>query len=226
MELFDMKTCVQCGKEFKPLRSEKTCSIVCGEKYEQYISDIYDANNKKFGEIVNDIPNPNYSVDFNMHRLKPQFMSYAKDYGSFEYNPDFQRGHVWSIDKQIAFIEAIVENTIAKSLLTITLNCPEFDDFYKGEGDLTGFCIIDGLQRVTAIQDFVEGKFKIYNNQFGYDDFDLSKYSFKRVCIRVQVFTFKWKKDLLKYYIAINSGGVVHSDEEIERVKGMLAQLP
>lgn len=222
-----MYICIECGSEFKPIRSsQRFCGYPskCDEVYDKRISELHDSNNKKFSLIVDDIPNSNYAVDFQMHRLQPQFENYAKDYGSFEYNPDFQRGHVWSLQKQIDFIEAIAKNTLAKSLLTITLNCPEFDDRYKGGGDISGFCIVDGLQRVTAIQDFVDGKFKVFNNQFGYDDFDCSSYSFKRVNIRVQVFSFKTKKDLLKYYIAINSGGVVHSDEEIDRVKKMLIE--
>lgn len=220
-----MSICIECGAEFKPTRSsQRFCHYpsICDEVYEKRISLLHDSNNKKFTPIVDPVPYSNYTVDFQMHRLKPQFEQYAEDYGSFEYNPDFQRGHVWSLEKQIAFIEAIPKNTLSKSLLTITLNCPQFDDSYKGGGDISGFCIVDGLQRVTAIQDFVDGKFKVFDNQFGYDDFDYSTFSFKRAHISLQIFNLNTKKDLLKYYIAINSGGVVHSNDEIDRIKKML----
>lgn len=222
-----MSICIECGSEFKQIRSsQRFCSYPsnCDDIYEAKITVLHSANNKKFAPIVDALPHSNYAVDFQMHRLKAQFENYASDYGSFEYNPDFQRGHVWSLNKQIDFIEAIVRNVIPKSLMTITLNCPEFDDSYKGDGDISGFCIIDGLQRVTAIQDFVDGKFKIFDDRFGYNDFDLSVYSFKRHTVRLQVYTFKNKADLLKYYIAINSGGVVHSNDEINRVKEMLKE--
>lgn len=222
-----MSICIECGSEFKQSRSsQRFCNypMKCDVIYEKKISELHDSNNLKFGAIVDAIPISNYAVDFQMHRLKPQFKLYAEDYGSFEYNADFQRGNVWSLNQQISFIEAIVRNVVPKSLMTITLNCPEFDDSYKGNGDISGFCIIDGLQRVTAIQDFVDGKFKIFNDQFGYNDFDMSSFSFKRHAVRVQIFHFHKKADLLKYYIAINSGGVVHSDDEINRVKEMLKE--
>lgn len=218
------RKCKECGKEYSAYRSsERFCSSNCNDVYDKRISALHDTNNARFASIVDPLPFSNYAVDFQMHRLKPQFETYANDYGSFEYCPDFQRGHVWTRDKQIAFIEAIARNTLSTSLLTITLNCPTFDDG-RVETDLSGFCIVDGLQRVTAIQDFIDGKFKVFDDQFGYDDFDMSRFSFKRVHIRVQVFSFAWKKDLLKYYISINSGGVVHSDDEIERVKKLLEE--
>lgn len=218
------RKCRECGVVFESDRnSAQFCSITCDDVYDRKLSELYESNNAKFTALVDPVPFSNYAVDFQMHRLKPQFVRYAEDYGSFEYCPDFQRGHVWTRDKQIAFIEAIAKNSIPKSLLTITLNCPDFEDD-REKGDLSGFCIIDGLQRVTAVQEFVEGKFKVFGGTVGYDDFDYSSFSYKRICIRVQVFTFKWKKDLLKYYIAINSGGVVHADTEIERVKKLLEE--
>lgn len=216
------RKCKECGVVFESYRnSAQFCSITCDDVYNRKLNELYESNNAKFTALVDPVPFSNYAVDFQMHRLKPQFVRYAEDYGSFEYCPDFQRGHVWTRDKQIAFIEAIAKNSIPKSLLTITLNCPDFEDD-RVKGDLSGFCIIDGLQRVTAVQEFVEGKFKVFGGTIGYDDFDYSSFSYKRIAIRVQVFTFKWKKDLLKYYIAINSGGVVHADEEIDRVKKLL----
>lgn len=218
------RKCKECGVVFESYRnSAQFCSTTCDDVYDRKLSKLYESNNAKFTALVDPVPFSNYAVDFQMHRLKPQFVSYAEDYGSFEYCPDFQRGHVWTRDKQIAFIEAIAKNSISKSLLTITLNCPDFEDS-REKGDLSGFCIIDGLQRVTAIQEFVEGKFKVFGDTIGYDDFDYSSFSYKRINIRVQVFTFKWKKDLLKYYIAINSGGVIHADTEIERVKKLLEE--
>lgn len=218
------RKCRECGVVFESDRnSAQFCSITCDDVYDRKLSKLYESNNAKFTALVDPVPFSNYAVDFQMHRLKPQFATYAEDYGSFEYCPDFQRGHVWTRDKQIAFIEAIAKNSISKSLLTITLNCPDFEDD-REKGDLSGFCIIDGLQRVTAIQEFVEGKFKVFGDTVGYGDFDYSSFSYKRISIRVQVFTFKWKKDLLKYYIAINSGGVVHADTEIERVKKLLEE--
>lgn len=222
----ELVKCKSCGVEYKPYRQngECLCSEVCRSNYNKMIDDRNALATAKYAPIIDPVPRTNYAVDFQMHRLKKQFEDYANDYGSFDYNPDFQRGHVWNREKQIAFLEAICRNTIPASLLTITLNSPEFEH-PNHKGDLRGFCIIDGLQRVTAVEEFVDGKFKIFDNQVGYDDLDHTPYSFKRVNFRVQVYSFIWRKDLLKYYIDINSGGVVHSDDEINRVKKLLVEL-
>lgn len=216
--------CKECGAEHDRYRNS-FCSANCDEVYNKRLSDLYESNNKMFEEIIRPIATTNYSADYNIHRIKDVFQNFAKEYGSFEYNPDFQRGRVWSRDKKIAFIEAIAKGVIPKSLLTITLNCPDYNDFWDGVGDLSGFCIIDGLQRVTALEEFYEGKFKIFGDRFSYHDFDSSKFSFGRVYITMRIFSFCWKRDLLEYYIAINSGGVVHSEEEINRVQKMLEEL-
>ena len=41
----------------------------------------------------------------------------------------------------------------------------------------------------------------------------------------IEMFDFDDKRDLLQFYIDLNSGGVVHSKEEIERVKSILEYL-
>ena len=86
---------------------------------------------------------------------------------------------------------------------------------------LYGFVIVDGLQRVTAIQAFLKGEFKVFG-KFTYEDLDNSRFSLRRKTIKVQVFAWRMKKDILKYYLLFNNGGTVHSKEEIQRVRAML----
>ncbi len=52
-----------------------------------------------------------------------------------------------------------------------------------------------------------------------------SKYAVNRPSYRLQfaIHNFANRADLLRYYLAINSGGTPHSTSEIERVKGLLA---
>lgn len=40
--------------------------------------------------------------------------------------------------------------------------------------------------------------------------------------LRFQVMTFRTRRELLRYYLDINAGGVVHSDAEISRVNALL----
>jgi len=39
------------------------------------------------------------------------------------------------------------------------------------------------------------------------------------------MYSYEKKKDLLEHYLAINEGKTVHTDEELNRVKGMINEL-
>ena len=40
--------------------------------------------------------------------------------------------------------------------------------------------------------------------------------------IVIRMYDFKYKKDLLRFYLDINSGGTAHTDNELNRVHGLL----
>lgn len=103
----------------------------------------------------------------------------------FEYNPDFQRGYVWTVYQQISFIEGMLRGTVGNSQMIITLNCPFHANELDPNQDISGYCIIDGLQRVTAILDFIDGKFKVFK-KYSAKDLDGSKFSLRRKTIKVE----------------------------------------
>lgn len=146
-------------------------------------------------------------------------------YKLVELNPDFQRGHVWSEDQQTKFIEGMLKNTVSESSLTIHFNNPYYRGDQPKNTDLpNGFQCIDGLQRLTAILKYLDGK--VY--PFGYDiSFFNSqyKYSSSYLHIYMAIYAYEKKKDLLEHYLAINEGGTVPTDKELNRVKGMINEL-
>ena len=69
-----------------------------------------------------------------------------------EMNPDFQRGHVWTEQQQIAYIEFLLRG--GKSGRVLYFNCPCWS---LGDRD-EDFVCVDGLQRSTAIIRFINNE--------------------------------------------------------------------
>lgn len=220
-----MHLCRYCKNEVPSYKRDKRfCSIECEKIENDIYSKIYDANNEKLSSIIKTIPQSNYVVDIEIYKIEDAFARYAESYDGFEYNPDFQRGFVWTKEQKIKFIESLVSNNLGSSQKTITLNCPGFDNIAANDSDLKGFCIVDGLQRITALIEFTKGEFLIFGKLSHTDLLD-SKFSIKRKTIKVQIFSFDYKKDLLNYYLSINDGGTVHSKDELDRVKQLLNNI-
>jgi hypothetical protein len=100
--------------------------------------------------------------------------------------------------------------------MAITLNHPNYMGSWKGD-----FVLIDGLQRITAVRMFTRGEVKafgLYIHEFE----DKMRNMAQRFTLRI--LCLKTRKDVLRQYLLMNSGGVVHSREEIERVKALLAK--
>ena len=169
---------------------------------------------------------PRYSVDVAYSDTEWQIQQYAESYDGFDENPDFQRGHVWTQEQQIKFVEAIIKGTVGDTGRTITLNCPDFQRDIIKTSDLKGFVVVDGLQRLTAMRKFLKGEFRIFSDVIeggcDYEYFLNTKFSLKRMIgFRFSVLNYQYKRELLDYYIAFNDGGTVHSDDEINRIKIM-----
>lgn len=132
-------------------------------------------------------------------------------------NPDFQRGHVWTEQQQIAFIESVLRNG-AKNARIIYLNDPNW--MRHSDRPYKDFVCVDGLQRYTAIKRFVQNEIKAfgyYYNQF--EDKLRGKFD-----MRINVNDLPTRKDVLQWYIEFNSGGTIHTEEEINRVKELLSK--
>lgn len=144
-----------------------------------------------------------------------------------ELNPEFQRGHVWSLDKQIAFVENLLRGIdINKTIRFNDLTMHPHDD--ADEILQNKIICIDGLQRLTAITDFVDGKYKVFNNQLSYDDIlnHPDKASMRRIfnsaLLQFEFLQITSYKEVLEYYIDLNFGGVAHTAADIQIAKDIL----
>ena len=56
---------------------------------------------------IKQIPTANYRVDVALDCLEIMTRRYVKDHGAI-LNPDFQRGHVWTMEQKSKFIEFLM----------------------------------------------------------------------------------------------------------------------
>ena len=185
----------------------------------------YTENTIRLVKIINPLPSATYECDCDFNYVEKMLARYEEDYGGLELNPDFQRGHVWTEDQQKHYIENILKGVVTTSGFLIQFNCPNWND-ENYIGDLPkGFQCIDGLQRITAVRSFMKGETKPFG--LSLKDLEISRFSTKGSAyrLRVAIFDFKYKKELIKHYLDLNTGGTPHSEQEITRVKQMLNNL-
>ena len=84
------------------------------------------------------------------------------DQGNYVMDPDFQRDFIWPEDKQSKLIESVI--------MRIPLPV-----FYLAEDDEGRMVVVDGLQRLTTFQRFVNGKLKL--NLSGRDELNGKSFS-------------------------------------------------
>lgn len=138
---------------------------------------------------------------------------------NLQMNPDFQRGHVWTEEQQIAWLEFFLKG--GKSGNVVYFNCPSWHYSVK-KGTYDEYVCVDGLQRLTAICRFVNNEIKLFGSYFReYEDPRIVS----RYTLKVNVNDLKTEKEVLQWYVDMNSGGTPHSNEEIERVKKMIKEL-
>lgn len=134
-------------------------------------------------------------------------------------NPDFQRGHVWVEEQQIAYIEFLLKG--GKSSRIICFNCPYWNSGKKREYEYKDFVCVDGLQRITAVTLFMDNKIKVFGSLY-HEFTDKIPLSLDLLII---VNDLKTKKEVLQWYIEMNTGGTPHTKEEIAKVRSILERL-
>jgi len=177
----------------------------------------------KINDIPKFTPDGEYEVSISLNYLESALKDYFEDYG-LELNPDFQRGCVWSEEQQIAYMEFFLRG--GKTARTIYFNCPYFidgtcEDYINGKYEMPMVCV-DGLQRLTTIRKFLANELRV----FGYlrNEFEDILPTLRRETIRFNVNNLKTKKEVLQWYLDYNTGGTVHSQEEITKVRKMLEE--
>lgn len=129
--------------------------------------------------------------------------------------PGFQRKNdKWSVSKKIKFIENLFSG-FKTNVYLFEINTTEHSFSSGGE-----VFVLDGLQRITAIIDFMMGKFEIFGG-ISYDQIKSPKIA-GNTMLGIKLFTFKSISEACQFYIDINIGNT-HSEDDIEKARRFLA---
>lgn len=175
--------------------------------------------------IIRPLSAASYTVDYSWKDIARMLSWLAEGSGAeVELVPDFQRGHVWTQHQQEHFIENVLRGVVTLADLTIRFNAPAWNSAPSGDLSPRVQCI-DGLQRLTAIRRFVNGEIRA----FGLTAEDLNDSQYRvlegaggRFRMKVAIYTFQNRADLLQHYLDLNAGGTPHSPSEIDRVRKLL----
>ncbi len=170
-------------------------------------------NNMKFRDIPQ-MTRPGYSVDYDLYDLQRVIKRYQYEtLCPLNMEPDFQRVHIWTPYQQSRYVEFILQG--GNSSKDIYFNCPGWMTNWKGP-----FELVDGKQRLEACLSFLRGSLSIFGGIYAGDFTD------KPACIhgtlKFHINNLETRQKVLQWYLDINSGGVVHTNDELDKVRKLL----
>ena len=173
-------------------------------------------------DLIPTFTSSKYKVTVGWGHLQNWINDNEEDFDGINLDPDFQRGHVWTENQQIAYIEFMLRG--GKSSYTLYWNHPDYIESRQPHCNLDGVLVlVDGKQRLTTILKFLKNELKAfgyYLSEYGDD----AKRILRANRVEMAVNDLQTREELLKWYLDLNDGGVVHSTEEILRVRYLLAQ--
>lgn len=83
--------------------------------------------------------------------------------------------------------------------------------------------LVDGKQRLEAVRKFLRNELPIFGGNF-INDFNDPRRLLRSsdAYFEIRVNNLKTRKEILTWYLQLNTGGVVHTEEEIAKVRRML----
>ena len=138
---------------------------------------------------------------------------------NFDTEPDYQRGHVWSDRQASQFVGHLIEGG---SVPPIVINT---DPTYARSDE-----IVDGKQRLTAVCRWLNGEVPAEltdGRKVNYGDLDEESQRYL-TSLSGPTITANYvqlpRSEVLRLYLRLNRGGTIHTDAEIDRVRGLLAE--
>lgn len=174
------------------------------------------------------LPPCHYAVDVSWRYL-PDHIEREREVG-FDLLPAYQRGRVWTREQQVAYIEHIaLGGETAREVTAVHVGKSVHDYVDNGDGtiSLSGYSMLDGVQRVSAILAFVRDEFpvltRIRPEGYLWSQFSPGLRRSISLGVRWRVVTVPTAADVLKLYLRFNAAGTPHTPEELDRVRAMLA---
>lgn len=167
-------------------------------------------------------PRSYYRVDVELRYLQEHLDHWAERTTSdlpevLIMNPTWQRGHVWTPEQQTSYVEYMLKGgTTGKQ---VYFNCSS----WNGNYDTPIYCV-DGLQRITALTEFMKNKVPVFGGHY-LNDIE-GNIRLLNVTLSFNMLKIKNTKELLKVYLDFNSGGTPHNPNELKRIQEMIDKTP
>lgn len=163
-----------------------------------------------------------YIIDTDVRWLKTTCERYSKSYGGFDMDPDFQRGHVWTEEQQIKFLEFVVRGGKTPP---IVFNSPDFAGTVRTQSNAprdlpSTMVVVDGKQRLTALLKFIDNQLPVFGHYL--DEFEDKERFLRGFSIKIAVNNVANRAELLKWYLEMNEGLTAHTAEELDRVRSLI----
>ena len=155
------------------------------------------------------IQNKDIEISFSNITIQ-SLISKALHFG-VDFNPEYQRDLVWSMNDKIALLDSVFHN----------IEIGKFAFIHNGCSAFYMYQILDGKQRLTTLLDFYLNKFPYRGKYFN----DLSIED-KRWFLNRQVAVGEMREAteelIIKYFIMLNTTGHVVDKKHLDRVAGIL----
>lgn len=162
----------------------------------------------KFGDVVPKvIRDAHYRINVDWSGLKNTLARYGRNY-NLEIQTDFQRKYKWKLAQQKEYIESMFKGCMSGR--DIYFNCPN----WQRTGKTGVMKVVDGQQRLTTILRFTNNKFKVFGKYY-YKDFLFIPED--RAGIVFHINNLKTKNEEIDWYVMLNTKGIPHTEEEINR---------
>ena len=149
----------------------------------------------------------NVSWQYLEHHLTDQALS------GLDLDPDFQRGHVWSVARQRSYVEFVLKG--GQSGRDLLFNCVGWNSPETGE-----YVLVDGKQRVQAVTSFLSNELAVFSGNFLEDFTD--RLVARRPSFVIHINDLPTKAQVLTWYLEVNTGGVPHTEDELDKVRKLL----
>ena len=174
----------------------------------------------KYSDIPQFTRQSAYRIDVAWAYLEDQLEQFSHGHRGyvFDMDPDFQRAHVWDEGKQRRYVEYGLRGGISSR--DIYWNCPGWMRDFRGPMQL-----VDGKQRLEAVRKFMRGELAIFG---GHRITDFVGHPPMEARFVFHVNNLNARAEVLRWYLGLNEGGVVHTTEELARVHALLdaEQMP
>jgi hypothetical protein len=156
----------------------------------------------KFRDIYKPVSYRNIDIDI-------EYLEEWVDHFNVDLDPDYQRGHVWTKEQREAFVGFVLQGG---SPPPIYINNLYVKQGYKE--------VIDGKQRIVSLLKWLNGDIpaalstglKVWREELDHC---------KNLSISSREVELD-RKGVLEFYLLLNGGGTVHSEEELQRVRYLL----